>query len=185
MPASPDRTRPDPAPSVPPRNAAHVAPGTASSDAASLDRAETAARLAVAIGRINRRIRPTGGGLTQAQLSALSSIMRKGPLRPGDLARIESIAAPSATRIVADLEARGLIERAPDPADGRSSLVSPTEAGAGAVLSARAERAERISVLLTGLDDGELTTIVDALDALEIVAVHVPLPPGAEADRAD
>jgi DNA-binding MarR family transcriptional regulator len=141
---------------------------------ATSDAAETAARLAVAIGRINRRIRPIGAGLTQAQLSALSSIVRKGPLRPGDLARIESIGAPSATRVVSELASRGLIERQSDPDDGRSSLVSSTDAGIAAVLSARAERAERISVLLAGLDGEQLASVAAALDAQEIVAVHVP-----------
>jgi DNA-binding MarR family transcriptional regulator len=149
-----------------------------------LDREETAARLAVVVGRINRRIRAVGDGLSQGQLSALSTIARKGPLRPGDLARIESVAAPSATRVVAELESRGLIERQQDPADGRSSIVSTTSAGVAAVASARAERAKRISVLLAGLDDSELATVAAALDALEIIAVHVPLPPGSEADRA-
>lgn len=144
--------------------------------AASLEREETAARLAVVIGRINRRIRAVGEGLSQAQLSALSSTVRHGPLRPGDLARIESVAAPSATRVVAELESRRLVERQPDPADGRSSLVSATEAGRAAILSARAERAKRISVLLAGLDDDELATVAAALDALEIAAVHVPMP---------
>lgn len=145
-----------------------------SSEPAPLDRGETAARLAVAIGRINRRIRPVGEGLTQAQLSALSSIVRKGPLRPGDLGRIESIAAPSATRVIAELESRGLVDRHADPVDGRSSLVSATAAGSAAVRSARIERAERISVLLDGLDDDEFATVTAALDALEITAVHVP-----------
>lgn len=138
------------------------------------DTTETAARLAVVIGRINRRIRPVAPGLTQAQLSALSSILRKGPLRPGDLARIESIGAPSATRVVSELESHGLVERQSDPDDGRSSLVSATDAGAAAVLTAREERAERISVLLAGLDERELASVVAALDALEIVSVHVP-----------
>ena len=151
-------------------NAAGGAPHTT----ATRDAAETAARLAVAIGRINRRIRPIGAGLTQAQLSALSSIVRNGPLRPGDLARIESIGAPSATRVVSDLAARGLVERQSDPDDGRSSLISSTDAGSAAVLSARAERAERISVLLAGLDGEQLASVEAALDALEIVAVHVP-----------
>ncbi|QDZ15188.1 MarR family winged helix-turn-helix transcriptional regulator [Humibacter ginsenosidimutans] len=145
-----------------------------SGTAATHDTTETAARLAVVIGRINRRIRPVAPGLTQAQLSALSSILRKGPLRPGDLARIESIGAPSATRVVSELESHGLVERQSDPDDGRSSLVSATDAGAAAVLTAREERAERISVLLAGLDERELASVVAALDALEIVSVHVP-----------
>lgn len=140
------------------------------------DRAETAARLAVVVGRINRRIRAVGSHLTQAQLSALSSIARKGPLRPGDLARIESIGAPGITRLVADLEARGLVERHPDPDDGRSSLVTVTDAGAEAVLHARAERAERIGRLMAELDDDELAAITDILDTLERVASAVPKP---------
>lgn len=145
----------------------------ASTVAEGAERAETAARLAVAIGRINRRIRPRGE-LTQAQLSALSSITRKGPLRPGDLARIESIAAPSATRVVAELEARGLVERHSDPDDGRSSLVKSTEAGAAAVLTARAERAQRISVLMAGLDGEQMAAVTSALDVLESISVYVP-----------
>jgi len=100
--------------------------------------------------------------------------VRKGPLRPGDLGRIESIAAPSATRVIAELESRGLVDRHADPVDGRSSLVSATAAGSAAVRSARIERAERISVLLDGLDDDEFATVTAALDALEITAVHVP-----------
>jgi len=147
---------------------------SATPEPAPLDRAETAARLAVAIGRINRRIRPVGEGLTQAQLSALSSIVRKGPLRPGDLGRIESIAAPSATRVIAELESRGLVGREADPLDGRSSLVSATDAGSAAVHAARAERSERISVLLAGLDDEQLATVAEALGALEITAAYVP-----------
>lgn len=170
--------------SPPPDEARRAAAGhDAGSADAPLDREETAARLAVVVGRINRRIRAVGDDLSQGQLSALSTIARKGPLRPGDLARIESVAAPSATRVVAELESRGLIERRQDPVDGRSSIVSSTPAGVAAVANARAERAKRISVLMAGLDDSELVTVAAALDALEIVAVHVPLPPGAEADR--
>ncbi|NNC12174.1 MarR family transcriptional regulator [Planctomonas sp. JC2975] len=153
---------------------------TADADSADVhaagDRDETAARLAVVVGRINRRIRAVGSHLTQAQLSALSSIARKGPLRPGDLARIESIGAPGITRLVADLEARGLVERHADPDDGRSSLVTATEAGAEAVLRARAERAERVGKLMAELDDDEVDAITGILDTLERVASAVPKP---------
>src|SRR6185437_10263516 len=86
-------------------------------------------RLALAVGRLNRRIRSATGGLSHGQLSALSTIVRRGPLRPSEIAAIEVAAAPTITRIVAELEARGLVERAPDPEDGRSLFVSGTEAG--------------------------------------------------------
>jgi DNA-binding MarR family transcriptional regulator len=144
----------------------------ASSDA--LGPADASARLAVAIGRINRRVRPQGGELSHGQLSALSTILRKGPLRPGDVARIETIAAPTVTRLIADLEEHGLVERRPDPDDGRSCFVTVTVAGEAAVMQARTERADRVSELMRGLDDAELASIHAALDALEIMSVYIP-----------
>ncbi|MCX7523006.1 MarR family transcriptional regulator [Microbacterium sp. STN6] len=133
-------------------------------------RVEVASRLAVAVGRLNRRIRPRGDGLSHGMLSALSSIVRLGPLRPGDLARLEVIAAPTATRVIADLEGRGLIARSPDPDDGRSFFIRATDAGIDAVVRARSERAEGISRLLGHLDDAAVGTIAEALDALEAAA---------------
>ena len=134
------------------------------------DPADAAARLAVAIGRINRRIRPAADGLSLGLLSALSTVVREGPLRPSELARIEGVAAPTATRAVAELESRGFIARSPDPADGRAFFIRATPEGQAAVQHARAERAARISTLLAALDDAERTAILGALDALEVAA---------------
>ena len=61
---------------------------------------------------------------TPSQVSALVSISRHAPVRPGDLAGIEGVAAPTLTRIVAWLEQEQLVERRDDPLDGRSSLLS-------------------------------------------------------------
>ncbi|MDL9978383.1 MarR family winged helix-turn-helix transcriptional regulator [Microbacterium sp. ASV49] len=129
-----------------------------------------AARLAIAVGRINRRIRPSGDGLTQGQLSALSTIVRRGPLRPGDIARIESTAPPTVTRLVAELERLGLVERVPDAADRRSLFVHGTVLGEQAILRARAERADRIGALMASLDDQQRAAIAAALSALEQMA---------------
>jgi DNA-binding MarR family transcriptional regulator len=131
---------------------------------------QDAARLAIAIGRINRRIRASEDGMTHGQLSVLSTVVRRGPLRPSDIARREHLAPPSVTRLVADLESRGLVRREPDPVDRRSFFVLGTPQGEEAVLRARAERAERISGLLAALDDDEHAAVVAALDALERMA---------------
>ena len=53
-------------------------------------------------------------------------------MRPGALAEHLRIAPRSATEVVDDLQERGLVERAPDPADRRATLVRLTEAGAAA-----------------------------------------------------
>ena len=131
---------------------------------------DLAGRLAIAIGRINRRIRPDSAELSHGMLSLLSTIVRLGPLRPSDIARIEVIAPPTATRALGDLEAHGYVSRASDPDDRRSSLISATDAGAAAVLRARAARARLISELMTELDDAEERRLAGALEVLEAMA---------------
>ena len=97
-------------------------------------------------------------------------LVRKGPLRPSDLARFEVVAAPTMTRAIADLESRGLVSRTQDPDDGRSFLIEATAEGAEAVLRARRERAKRVRALLATLDADQLDSITAALDALEATA---------------
>jgi DNA-binding MarR family transcriptional regulator len=138
------------------------------------DRVEVAARLAIAVGRINRRIRPAEVALSYGKLSALSSIVRLGPVRPGDLARVEAITAPSVTRLVASLEAAGFVTRSPDPADGRAFFIEATDAGANEVLRARAQRAASMADLLTGCTDEELAQLKGVLDVLDAAAEVAP-----------
>jgi DNA-binding MarR family transcriptional regulator len=134
------------------------------------DRTYVAGRLAVVVGRLDRRIRATAHDLTYGQLSALSSIVRFGPLRPGDLARLESITAPSITRVIAGLDEIGLITRTPDPADGRAFFIQATTAGHQAVLRVRAQRAERLRGVLEDCTDDQIVQIGSALDVLEAAA---------------
>ncbi|WP_285115376.1 MarR family transcriptional regulator [Leifsonia sp. fls2-241-R2A-40a] len=135
-------------------------------------------RLALTVGRLNRRIRSSTGGLSHGQLSALSTIVRQGPLRPSELAAIEVAAAPTITRIVAELEARGLVERAPDPEDRRSLFVSGTEAGSTLLLEARSDRARAVADILRELTPEQVEAISVALPALE-QAAHVVPPPAS------
>src|SRR6478609_2327736 len=94
---------------------------------------DSAARLRMAIVRTARRLRQeaAGGGteLTPTGASALATVERHGPLTPSELAEIERVKRPTATRTLRVLEEAGLIERAPDPGDGRSCLVSVNAAG--------------------------------------------------------
>ena len=94
---------------------------------------DSAARLRMAIVRTARRLRQEAAGegaeLTPTAGSALATVERHGPLTPSELAAIERIKRPTATRILRGLLEAGLIDRAPDPADGRSALVSVNPAG--------------------------------------------------------
>src|SRR5437867_6858813 len=80
---------------------------------------ELAARLRLGITRTARRLRQEAGtDLSPSQTAALSTIDRHGPLTPSELATLERVQRPTATRIVARLEGAGLVQRAADPADG-------------------------------------------------------------------
>jgi len=134
------------------------------------DRTEIAARLAAAVGRISRRARTDSAALGYGLVSALASIQRHGPLRPGDLSRIEVVTKPTMTRILTELEQRGFIEREADPSDGRAFMVSITAAGAAAVEEARSTRTGIVADLIAELAPEDVAAIAGALDALERVA---------------
>lgn len=125
------------------------------------------ARLAFATGRLNRRLRSAGGGLSHGLLSALATVSKQGPLRLAELAQLETISAPSATRLVAELEGKGLVERSPDPGDGRAVLISITIAGEDQIGVARAHRARMVAQLFEGLEPDEIAAISAALPAIE------------------
>lgn len=134
------------------------------------DRTEIAARLAGAVGRINRRARSDSASLGYGIISALATIQREGPLRPGDLSRIEVVTKPTMTRILTELEQRGFIEREADPTDGRAFMVSATPEGIAAVEEARSQRTGIVAELIHDLPAADITAIAGALDALERVA---------------
>ncbi len=135
---------------------------------------DLAGRLALAAGRLNRRIRSSTGGLSHGQLSALSTIVRRGPLRPSEIAAIEVVAAPTITRVVSDLEARGLVTRTPDPADGRSCFVAGTEAGVELLQEARSDRARAVAAILAELTPEQVEALRAAMPALEATARVLP-----------
>ena len=129
---------------------------------------ELAARLRLAVGRLARQLRRrSSAGLTLSQLSALASVERLEPVRLGDLAAREGVAAPSMTRIAAGMVEAGLCERRESPEDARSSLLSTTAAGRRALRSVRAERTELLVTRLEALSPSERATLADAVRLLE------------------
>src|SRR5262245_18206445 len=101
-----------------------------STDAAT-DTEQVAAALRVSIGLLLRRLRQVRAEveLTLPQIAALARLERGGPTTPSALAQLEQISAQSMGATLGALEVRRLVERAPDPADGRRVVLSNTEAG--------------------------------------------------------
>jgi DNA-binding MarR family transcriptional regulator len=127
-----------------------------------------AAHLRLVITRTARRLRQQAGtDLGPSQLSALASIERHGPLTPSELARIERVQRPSATRIVARLEEAGLVERVADPTDGRSFTVAINPDGGALMNKLRTRKNAYLARRLRGLDEADLATLDRAAEILE------------------
>ena len=133
-----------------------------------LDTSEVASHLRITIARVARRLRQEAGGdLTAAQTAALATVERHGPLTPSELADIERVRRPSATRIIARLADAGLVERAGDPSDGRVSLVSITKAGSAELKRLRTRKNAYLARRLRELDAPDVQALERAAEVLE------------------
>jgi DNA-binding MarR family transcriptional regulator len=129
---------------------------------------DLAAGLRLAVARTARRLRQeASGGLSPTLTSALASIERHGPLTPSELATRERVQRPTATKLIAALEARDLVARTPDPGDRRSSLIAATPAGAALLAGVRTAKDAYLAHRLEGLDAEDRATLQRAAVLLE------------------
>jgi DNA-binding MarR family transcriptional regulator len=129
---------------------------------------ELAGRLRVAVGLLVRRLRQRDPGhLSPAQLSALVTVEAAGPVRSGDLAVKERVAAPTITRMIGAMEEAGLVTRGPDPSDARGSLVSLAPGGVAALDALRRQRNTILIGKLEALTAEQRVALEAALPALE------------------
>ncbi len=132
-----------------------------------------AGALRTSIGLLLRRIRQSesGGELTPPETSALAWLDRGGPTTASALAKLEQISPQSMGATLATLEGRGLIERRPDPDDGRRAIVSITPAGLRLLRERRAARTERITRALEGgFTQADLRRLAAAAPLIERLA---------------
>lgn len=88
----------------------------------------------------------------------LSGLARTGPLSAADLGREIGLDRTTVTRRADRLEAAGLVERRPDPADGRATLLTPTSRGRDAVAATRRRLAAAIEDSLASWPEGDART---------------------------
>ena len=126
-----------------------------------------------------RRVAEAGLGLTPGEARALSHALRAGVVRQNILAERMGVEAMTLSTYLDRLEARGLVERRPDPTARRAKLVHLAEA-AHEVLetiqaigaSLRADVAEKISPAEWEHLNSALRLARDSLNQLRLEAIR-------------
>ena len=124
------------------------------------------------LSKLKRRLREQGGmgDLTPSQVSVLLRLENDGPATAASLARAEGMRPQSMGPIIAALEAAGLVSGAPDPNDGRQTLLSLTDACRAWAQEKRAAKQDwltrTIQARLSPQEQNELAASVELLKRL-------------------
>jgi DNA-binding MarR family transcriptional regulator len=99
------------------------------------------------LGKLKRRLREQAhaGDLTPSQVSVLLRLEKDGPATASSLARDEGMRPQSMGPVIAALEGAGLVSGAPDPTDGRQTILSLTAACRTWISEGRAARQDWLS----------------------------------------
>jgi DNA-binding MarR family transcriptional regulator len=147
-------------------------PEPADSESASASASALAAELHIVAGALARRLREQAdaGDLTSSQKSVLLRLERDGPATGSALARAEAMRPQSMGAIIAALETAGYVAGAPDPSDGRQTVISLTDHFRDWVGAARAARRDwllrAVQARLTAQEQHQLAGAVELLKRL-------------------
>jgi DNA-binding MarR family transcriptional regulator len=141
-------------------------PAAQSSDLRNLG--ELASHLRLGVTRLARRLRrESAPGMTPTLLAALATVERHGPMTASDLAAHEQIRKPTCTRLIVSLTERGLVERRPDPLDGRVAWLHVTAEGRRRLQGVRRRGDEYLARRIRRLPPDDIETLARAADILE------------------
>jgi DNA-binding MarR family transcriptional regulator len=135
--------------------------------------ATTAREVKVVVSRLRRRIRALAltDDLSGSQAAVLSRLHKEGPSSSSVLAGAESVSHQAIGAILRVLQARGFIQRTPDPTDGRRQLIALTAAGAARVEHTSSEREEWLArALQDRLTEDERRAVRHAMTLLDRIA---------------
>ncbi len=129
-----------------------------------------AEELRALIGKLKRRLRQQAdvGELTGSQIAVLGRLEREGPSTVTTLARAEGMRPQSMGAVISALEGGGHVSGAPDPNDGRQTILSLTPACRERIRAGRAARQDwLLRAIQTNLAPAEQDELARAVELLK------------------
>jgi len=103
-------------------------------------------------------------GFAMGQLPVLVALKVHGPLPQAELVRMARVEQSSMAQLLARMERDELVRRAPDPADGRSRLISLTEGATRRLPRGKAVMEAASESALQGLTTQERASLMSLLE---------------------
>jgi DNA-binding MarR family transcriptional regulator len=110
------------------------------------------------------RLRVLGFGVSQ--MPVLQALQDGGARSQKELARVARIEQPTMAEMLGRMERDGIVERAPNPDDGRGSLISLTRRSKARWSKAKAALIEGEAVSLAGFSDDEKRLLISMLQRI-------------------
>ena len=132
-----------------------------------------ASELRIVISQLRHRLREqtNPGDFTFSQTSVFIRLERDGPATVSALARAEGVRQQSMGATISTLEAGGLVKGSPDPADGRQTILSLTDACLEMIRASRAAKEDWLfHVIQTKLSPAEQEQLATDLELLKRIA---------------
>jgi DNA-binding MarR family transcriptional regulator len=132
-----------------------------------------ASELRILINQLRHRLREQShlGDYTWSQTSVIIRLERDGPATVSALARAEGVRQQSMGTTISTLEAAGLVKGSPDPADGRQTILSLTDACREMIQANRAAKEDWLfRAIQTKLSPAEQKQLATALELLKRIA---------------
>lgn len=109
-------------------------------------------------------------GLNVVDFQTYGVLLRNdAPMTPGQVAQATELPSSTTTRVLDRLEAKGMVERSPDPEDRRKVWVHAVQLHDERIESAYAEIVRRLEEVHTGFTVAELQTALRYLNGIKDV----------------
>lgn len=153
------------------------------SESNAIPSAEEIDRLAVAIHLLIRALLVAGRAGAPAEgripfnplyFHILGLLMESGSMRPTQLAEILGVPRSTLSTASKALQARGLVNQAPDPSDGRAQILTLSKEGVEVANAIKRQDRKNMKLLLQLVDTKRRKIIIDVLEELSRAATAQP-----------